>query len=247
MSFADRLHHDAPRALELRRVGDRQLDLLAGAVGEAPQVVLALHEGLAVDRHQPLAGLHPQVGPRERRAHLRVGEVAAVDLPDLPEAARGVVVEVGGEEAGAHRLAAPHVAAPVVGVADVQLAEHLAQHVGEVVARGDAVGERAVLLPHAVPVDAVHLRVVEEVALQPPGLVQHLLPLVARVDAGPTSRRGRPSPPWPRRPWAPPSRPPRRGRSRPSSGRRGPCRPSRRRRPARRTRPSRASPSRCRR
>src|SRR5262249_61985386 len=87
-----------------------------------------------------------------------------------------------------HPFAMPQVAARVVRMADVQLAEHLAQEILEVVTRRDARGQRTILLPHAVPIDAVHLAVVEEIAVETPGLVQHLRPLVARRDAERYSR-----------------------------------------------------------
>ena len=75
------------------------------------------------------------------------------------------------------------VAAAVVGVADVEFAEHLAQAIRQVATRADAVGQGAILLPDAFPIHAMHLGVIEEIALQPPGLVQHLLPFFARIDA----------------------------------------------------------------
>ena len=43
--------------------------------------------------------------------------------------------------------------------------------------------EGLVLLLHGRPVGAVHVRVVEEVAVDPPGLVEDLLPLGPRIDA----------------------------------------------------------------
>ena len=49
--------------------------------------------------------------------------------------------------------------------------------------RGEVRQERRVLRLHRLPVAPVHARVVEEVAVDPPGLVEDLRPLGARVDA----------------------------------------------------------------
>ena len=58
-------------------------------------------------------------------------------------------------------------------------------HAVQVGARREVRQERRVLLPHRRPVGAVHVRVVEVVAVDPPGLVEDLRPLGARVDRAP--------------------------------------------------------------
>ena len=70
-------------------------------------------------------------------------------------------------------------AAADVGVADVQLGDHLADDVGQVGAVRSTVGDerRRTGRLHRLPVDAVHLLVVEEVAHLPPALAVDLLPL----------------------------------------------------------------------
>ena len=63
-----------------------------------------------------------------------------------------------------------------------QFAHHLRQDVGQLRAIGDAIDERQVLRLHRRPVHAVHVAVVEVVALEPPRLGEHLPPLVARIE-----------------------------------------------------------------
>ena len=77
------------------------------------------------------------------------------------------------------------VTAPHEDVQRRQLAHHLRQHVGQLGAIGDAIHQRRVLRAHGRPVHAVHLSVVEVVALEAPAFGEHLPPLVARVQPEP--------------------------------------------------------------
>jgi hypothetical protein len=70
-----------------------------------------------------------------------------------------------------------------------QLAHHPADQVGQLVAGGDAVHERQVLVQHGLPVDAVHAGVVEVIALQAPGVHEDLAPVLAHVDGKAPSRQ----------------------------------------------------------
>jgi hypothetical protein len=51
-------------------------------------------------------------------------------------------------------------------MADVQFAEHLAEAIGQIAPRGDAVRQAAILFPNRLPIHAVHFGVIEEIALQ---------------------------------------------------------------------------------
>ena len=62
-------------------------------------------------------------------------------------------------------------------------ADHLRDDIGQLAAVGDAIDERQVLGANRRPVDAVHVAVVEVVALEPPRLDEHLPPFVARIEA----------------------------------------------------------------
>ena len=68
-------------------------------------------------------------------------------------------------------------------MSDVELRNHLANHKLNVATRDAIFDHRAVARPHRVPIDTVHVRVVEEVPLHAPGLVKHLPPLRPRIDA----------------------------------------------------------------
>src|SRR5581483_7125109 len=87
------------------------------------------------------------------------------------------------EEAAGHRLPLERpLAAGVPAVADAQLAEHPGDDAVHVGAAGGVLQERLVLGLDGLPVGPVHVRVVEEVAVDPPGLVVDLLPLGPRLD-----------------------------------------------------------------
>src|SRR4051794_40990984 len=63
-----------------------------------------------------------------------------------------------------------------------ELAVHLRDQIRELRPRTEAVQQRLVAVVDALPVDAGHVRIPEEVALQTPRLAEHLSPLRARVD-----------------------------------------------------------------
>ena len=137
---------------------------------------------LTASRYSPAFGVDARLG--ERRAQLRVPVEAAVDLLQ-PIAAVGDLV-VGAEQAARNVLgSASAVAAADAVMADRELARHPLQHAVEVGARRDVRQERRVLLALLRPVHAVHVRRVEVVAVDPPRLVEDLLPLGARIDRGP--------------------------------------------------------------
>ena len=57
-----------------------------------------------------------------------------------------------------------------------QLAEHAADHAVQVAAAGQVGQQGLVLRPHRVPVGPVHVRGIEVVAIDPPGLAEDLRP-----------------------------------------------------------------------
>jgi len=88
----------------------------------------------------------------------------------------------GAQQAGLNLV----LALAVVPAADVhveggQLADHLPQQVAQLRAVGDPGGQRLVLLAHRRPVQVVHVGVIEVVALEAPGLDEHLPELLAGV------------------------------------------------------------------
>src|SRR5256885_92112 len=68
-------------------------------------------------------------------------------------------------------------------MAQRQLAEHLAEQVIEITAAGEPVEVRPILARRLRQIEAMMARIVDEVALQPPDLVVHLLPFSLRIDA----------------------------------------------------------------
>ena len=79
-------------------------------------------------------------------------------------------MQVGGKQASADSLARTNVAPAVVCMANIKFTEHFAEAIGHIASRADAVSQRAVLFPYALPIHPVHLRIVEKVPLQAPGL-----------------------------------------------------------------------------
>ena len=67
-------------------------------------------------------------------------------------------------------------------MSDRELAEHPLHHARQILPRGDVGEERLVLRLHGIPVVAVHVRVIEVIAVDPPAFVEDLTPLGGRVD-----------------------------------------------------------------
>ncbi len=74
------------------------------------------------------------------------------------------------------------VAAAHIGVRIADLAEHLTDQVIQILARTDERQEQPIAVVNVLPVDAIHGRGVEEIALEPPGILEHLGPLLLRID-----------------------------------------------------------------
>ncbi|GHI33689.1 hypothetical protein Sdagh_54190 [Streptomyces daghestanicus] len=128
-------------------------------------------------------GALADAGTGQRGAGLGVGGVAGQDAPDRPAAVPAG--EVGAEQALETlvvRRALVAAGGGDIGVRGAQFAEDLPEQVGEVVRGGDPFDQRPVLGEDRVPVDAAHVRLPEEGAGQPPGLLVRLPPLGARVD-----------------------------------------------------------------
>ncbi len=136
---------------------------------------------LAVDREQVIALLHVRQARLEQgRAHFAVPgrRLDNVLDPVGPVFEREIAAQV----AHAHRRAFLDIAPAAIGVGGVQLRDEFPEHVVDVPARHGVLEQLAVALAHLVPVHAVHARVVEIVALQPPRVVEDLPPLGHRVN-----------------------------------------------------------------
>ena len=124
----------------------------------------------------PFPGIHAHF--REGAAVLRLLVVAAVDLRQAVAACGGIQLDAAPGQGHLGALRQVGVAALGVGVADVELGDELREDVGQVGAVSDVLEPGAVLLPQGLPVIAVHVLHVEEVAEAPPGLVIDLAPLL---------------------------------------------------------------------
>ena len=92
--------------------------------------------------------------------------------------------DCGTEEAHLYALRLGIAAGGDIGVAAGELADHLSDDVVQVEACLGVGNEHFVLLPHGVPVDAVHVLEIESVAVSAPGLVEDLGPFLLVVNVG---------------------------------------------------------------
>ena len=124
---------------------------------------------MAVDGGDDVAGLDFGVGTRKGTFNQYLVNLEAV------AAVAEVVDET--ETGGAVGLRARHAAVAAAGMAGVELAQQLAEQLGKVVVVGNVRQEFAIVLGHGVPVDAVHVLVVETGTLLALNVVKHILAL----------------------------------------------------------------------
>ncbi len=161
---------------------DVQQDLLAGFAAQQLAFVGDIEQVLAVDADDDFAFLDKGLGTGERRR--LIGQIGVVDVDVLDDVAAGfLVAPQNGAERGdvdvVGRLA--RVSAADEGVQRGELADHLRDNVVQFVAVGDAIDEGQIAVAHGGPIDALHVAVVEVVALQPPGIEKEAAELFARI------------------------------------------------------------------
>ncbi len=185
---AQGLDHDVTGiVVELRLLADGDRDRAARQAHERGPRVLGRVHGHAVDGQEVVALLDVDAGLPQRVAGVHVPGRPLADALD-PVGAVGQL-PVHAEHADGLAGLVLHVAAEVVGVADVELRDHLPDDVAQVLAGHAVVEHLLVVRPHGRPVHAVHVGDVEVVALEPPRLDEELPPLLARVDGDGHARR----------------------------------------------------------
>ena len=97
-------------------------------------------------------------------------------------------LEVRAEETDVRGSFAVDIAAADAVMADLQLADHLDQQFVQVLAALHVLEQRLVARPHGLPIEAMHVRVVEVLLLHAPGLLEDLVPFLARIDVHPQAR-----------------------------------------------------------
>ena len=161
-------------------LGDRaeaDAHLLADGAGEELVHVRVAGDLLAVDGDDLVT--HAQAGLVRRAAGEDRRDLAALARTDAIGQVEAEVARRG--RAGADGIRGTQATVDTE-VAGTQLPEHLADHVLELVLVLGVDRHVAVLGPHLLPVDAVHLRVVEALAQAQPGLVEEVGELLAEVD-----------------------------------------------------------------
>ena len=107
---------------------------------------------------------------------------ARQDAIDAISFGRRVARELGAEQTELDPRRFRPFAATDVGVAVVQLTDQLADEIGEIVAMIHERQQRGIFVAHRFPIDAVHVRRVEEVAHLPPAFVVDLIPLGVSIE-----------------------------------------------------------------
>ena len=164
------------------RTGQRQLDLLARLMHQQHARRHRARHRLAADGDDALADLGFDARRAQRRVGAGVPGVAFDQAHDLPAGFVADMAKLGAQVAQPDRGRLAVVAAHLVGVRGAEFALQLPDQVRQLAARRHTIGQWRVLRPHAGPVDAGQLGVPELVALQPPGLAQHLPPFGTRLD-----------------------------------------------------------------
>ena len=156
----------------------------AAAEGVLQELVGIVLEGdvAAVEGDQVIAFLDVHAGFRERRAQGLVPAFAGIDLLDDIAAGLGVGGQLGAQEPALDPGGPGDVAPFDVGVADVELADQLAEDEVQVGPVPEVGHEAAVFFLHPGPVDAVQVADVEPVPVDADGVVEDLGPLQARLD-----------------------------------------------------------------
>ena len=158
-----------------------ELDRPAGLVEKLPVGTLVAAEFHSVDREQVVALGDVHADLAEGRAVARLLVVALEDPRDPVTPGVRVPGEPRPRKAGAGPVRDLHVAALDVGVRDLEFGDHLVDHVVQVGPVLDVGQKRPVAGAQVVPVVAVQVPHVEEVAEPPPHLVEDLYPLGLRV------------------------------------------------------------------
>ncbi len=184
----DRHDGHVARALARRRRTDADDDLFAGRLLESGVHVVVRRQVAALHGEQILAGADARAGLRERRLQRRVPIFAVEDLREAVAAVLDLVIRA--EETRRHPLLRRLRAAAHEHVPDREIAQHLAEEKREVVARRDVREIRLETFLRGRDVEAVMVRIVEEVAFHAPRLAIHLLPLGERVEVHFEVRRG---------------------------------------------------------
>ena len=136
----------------------------------------------AVDGEQEVALAHVDPRSQQRRAVGGVPVLAAKEPGDAVAPGGLVELELGAELAAFDSLDLRLFAGDHVGVTRLELSDHLAEDEVELAAVADTADPGAVALAQLPPVVAVHALVVEEVAVDPPAVVEHLPPFGTRID-----------------------------------------------------------------
>ncbi len=129
----------------------------------------------------PSSALTP--GARERSDEIGIPAIAVIDLLDSIEIPFQLEVRAEQTDAGGAFVLEVSAADPIV--ADLNFSDHFDQQVIEVFPALHERQQRLVARPDRLPIEAVHIRIVEILLLHTPGLFENLTPLLARIDEHP--------------------------------------------------------------
>ena len=169
------------RAAEVRAGVDQQGYVPIGLVLEQTVEIFHSPRRDAVDGEDEVALSDAYSRLGQRRAEVLMPVLARENVRD-PVVAAGIGHDLGSEQAAILARDRPVIGCADVNVTGVELAAQFAEDEVEIRTVGEVRDEGAVLHLHRVPVDAVHVRVVEEVSKNAPAVVELLCPFRPRLD-----------------------------------------------------------------
>ncbi len=161
---------------------DGQRNRVSGRVGQQLEWGLRRAQGASIDGDQVVAFLHLYARFRERGSRLRIPVLPGIDFFETVDAGGIVDVVVRTQQSDIDRMQFGIISAANIGVGVRKISDHLAHQVSHVITAGRVGQERCVLFALFFPIDTVHGRLEEKVAFLPPDFVEHLLPLLRRID-----------------------------------------------------------------
>src|ERR1043165_4924938 len=190
--ISDRTIRDCARTLERRNLVERELDRIISLVAQQTIRIVSALQLLAIDREHVVAHIRIHAHFGQRRA---IKIFLVLTVKDLRDAiASGLLVKL--KTRAGQTVTRPRrnlkIAALDVSVLNRELRDHFTDHVIESRTMGHILQQRLVLLAQRDPVEAVHIRHIEPVAITSPNLVEDLVPFFSRhaIDIQTRSRNG---------------------------------------------------------
>ena len=175
------------RVLFFARAADGQGDCLSRKAVKSRVGIFSRIQVHLIDGQDIIARLHIHAGLIERRTRLRIPYGRHDDALDAVEVIIQFPVDPQVAVApGSHPLG---VAAERVGMTGAEFGRQVRLDVADVPARPGVLDQRAVAGPQPLPIDMMHVGVVEEIAMPTPGVEEYLTPFFLGNEVHHQARR----------------------------------------------------------